>query len=339
MPKQLSKRSPSGLFLRLDALARNHWWTWNPDAQNLFASMDPPLWRATHHNPIKTLRLLAPERRDAIENDARFAEHLDRVERDLKRYLGTRTWFEKTRAGKPGNGKPRNGKPPLVAYFCAEFAVHESLPQYSGGLGVLAGDHVKSASDLGIPLVGVGLLYRCGYYTQEFAPDGTTRVIYPLLDFADVPITDTGRTIDVPIANRTVRARIWKQQVGRTPLYLLDTDVPRNRPEDRKLTRHLYGGDRENRIRQGKTLGVGGVMALDALGVRPTVYHLNEGHAAFAALERLRRLVMKGRLPTDEATRAVRASSVFTTHTPVPAGNDRFAPKLALKYIGKLGDD
>src|SRR3954454_13549808 len=172
--------------------------------------MDPALWRATHHNPIQNLLLLASERRDAIENDARFAEHLDRVERDLKRYLGTRTWFEKTRAAKPRNGQPRNGKPPLVAYFCAEFAVHESLPQYSGGLGVLAGDHVKSASDLGIPLVGVGLLYRNGFYTQQFNADGSTRVIYPQVDFADEPVHDTGKTITVPMGRGSIRARVWR---------------------------------------------------------------------------------------------------------------------------------
>src|SRR3954471_7751784 len=198
MPSTKKSAAHRDILHRLDSLARNLWWGWQPDAQRLFASMDPALWDATHHNPIKTLRLLAPERRDVIQTDPRFAAHLKRVEDSLREYLSTKTWFERTQKS---HAKDRS---PLVAYFCAEFAVHECLPQYSGGLGVLAGDHVKSASDLGIPLVGVGLLYRCGYYTQEFAPDGTTRVIYPLLDFVDVPITDTGRTIDVPIANRTV---------------------------------------------------------------------------------------------------------------------------------------
>src|SRR5687767_11336405 len=176
---------------RLDALARNLWWSWQPDAVRLFASMDPALWRATHHNPIKTMRLLAPERREVVQTDPRFAQHLSRVERSLRDYLATKTWFER-------KYKSASKSKPLVAYFCAEFAVHECLPQYSGGLGVLAGDHVKSASDLGVPFVGIGLLYRNGYYTHDFAADGSTRVVYPMIDFDDVPITDTGRTIDVP---------------------------------------------------------------------------------------------------------------------------------------------
>src|SRR5262245_9496502 len=220
----------------------------------------------------------------------------------------------------------------LVAYFCAEFAVHESLPQYSGGLGVLAGDHLKSASDLGVPLVGVGLLYRCGFYTQQLNPDGSTRVIYPTVDFAQLPIENTGRTIDVPMAARKVRARIWRQVVGRTNVYLLDTDFPANSPADRALTRHLYGGDREYRIQQEVLLGIGGVLALIAVGLRPTVFHLNEGHAAFATLQRMRMLMKSGH-SFDRARRVVRNSSVFTTHTPVPAGNDRFKPALTMKYL------
>jgi starch phosphorylase len=312
---------------RTRALAMNLWWSWNTDAQRLFASLDPLTWEATHHNPIKTLALLPPERRTALEADANFAAHLARVEAALEQYLNAPTWFQRSHRLDDGL---------LVAYFCAEFAVHESLPQYSGGLGVLAGDHVKSASDLGVPLVGVGLLYRNGFYTQEFNPDGSTRVIYPVIDFALCPVTDTGRTIDVPMAGRTARAKVWRQQVGRVTLYLLDTDVEPNSRHDRDLTKHRYGGDREYRIRQEILLGVGGVIALDAVGVRPTVFHLNEGHAAFCALERVARLVKAQ--PLDEAMRAVRRSTVFTTHTPVPAGNDRFHPRLALKYIGLYAD-
>ncbi|CAN5709516.1 glycosyltransferase family 1 protein [soil metagenome] len=328
-----TKKSASNLdiFHRLDALARNLWWSWQPDVQRLFASMDPALWDATHHNPIKTLRLLTPERRDVIQTDPRFAAHLKRAENSLREYLSTKTWFQRTykQAGKSVAKKSA----PLIAYFCAEFAVHECLPQYSGGLGVLAGDHVKSASDLGVPLVGVGLLYRNGYYTHEFAADGSTRVVYPLIDFADVPITDTGKMIDVPMAGKTVRAKIWRQLVGRTQLFLLDTDVDGNLRDDRKLTQHLYGGDREYRIRQEILLGVGGIIALDAVGLKPTVYHLNECHAAFTALERLRRLVARG-VSFDEAAADVKASTVFTTHTPVPAGHDRFPAKLMKKYLG-----
>ena len=262
---------------RVRALAMNLWWSWNPDAQFLFAALDPRLWDATHHNPLATLDQLPPDRRGELAGDPLFLDHLTRCEAQLQQYLRTPTWFD---AQKSAAGKT------LVAYFCAEFAIHESLPQYSGGLGVLAGDHVKSASDLGIPLVAIGLLYRCGYYTQQFAPDGSTRVIYPQLDFAKLPIQDTGKTIDVPVANRKVRAKIWRQTVGRVSMYLLDTDTPPNKPADRALTRHLYGGDGEYRLQQEILLGIGGVMALDAMGIRANVFHLNEGHAAFCGLER-----------------------------------------------------
>lgn len=318
---------PQQVFARVRALAMNLQWSWNDDAQRLFAAIDPKLWDATHHNPIATLHMLSSERRDAVAKDARFLEHLSRCEASLRNYLATRTWFGRTQ-----HSKHRGA---LVAYFCAEFAVHESLPQYSGGLGVLAGDHIKSASDLGIPLVGIGLLYRSGYYTQQLNPDGSTRVIYPQIDFDSVPIEFTGKTVDVPMAGRKVRAKIWKQTVGRVAIYLLDTDTAPNKPADRALTRHLYGGDREYRIQQEILLGIGGVMALDALGLKPTVYHLNEGHAAFCALERLRRLRASG-MNFDRAADIVRGSTVFTTHTPVPAGHDRFDLKLVRKYFPQM---
>src|SRR3954447_15501154 len=219
------------LFSRLDALARNLRWAWHPDTQRLFAATDPQLFRATNHNPLKTMRLLAPERRDALMRDERFAEHLTRCEDDLKKYLGAKTWFDRT--------QKTGAKRPLIAYFCAEFAVHESLPQYSGGLGVLAGDHIKSVSDLGVPLIGVGLLYRAGYYTQEFWPDGSTRVIYPHVDFADEPLHDTGKIITVPMGRGSIKAKIWRQDVGRTSIYLLDCDITENKASDRTLTRNL----------------------------------------------------------------------------------------------------
>lgn len=311
------------ILARVRSLAMNLWWSWNHDTQRLFSSLDPKLFEATGHDPLKTLHLLAPERRDALARDPRFADHVADCEKQLNAYLRTRTWFDKTQRGKKIS----------IAYFCAEYAVHESFPQYSGGLGVLAGDHVKSASDLGLPFTGIGLLYRNGFYTHEFNADGSTRVTYPQLDFTLCPITDTKKLITVPMAGRSIKARIWRQTVGRVSIYLLDTDIAQNNPTDRALTRHLYGGDREYRIRQEILLGVGGVIALDALGIKPTVYHLNEGHAAFCALERQRRFIASG-LSFDNAMRKVRATTVFTTHTPVPAGNDRFAPKLALKYIG-----
>src|SRR4051794_18479118 len=181
----------SDAFRRLDTLARNLWWTWNPRAQQLFAALDPALWRATNHNPLRTIKLLTPERRDAIAQDESFARQLDACEAELRRYLVTRPWFDRAARG--------HDRDLLVAYFCAEFAVHESLPQYSGGLGVLAGDHLKSASDLGVPLVGVGLLYRGGFYRQSFRADGSTGVTYPQLDFEELPVTDTGKKIAVPM--------------------------------------------------------------------------------------------------------------------------------------------
>jgi starch phosphorylase len=314
---------------RVYVLAHNLWWSWNHDAQRLFESMDPRLWKATNQNPLKTFRLLAPERLAALETDAAFAAHLARVEAALEKYLNTKTWFDRTRK--------KGANDLLIAYFCAEYAVHESFPQYSGGLGVLAGDHVKSASDLGLPFVGVGLLYRNGFYTHEWNPDGSTRVIYPQIEYEDIPGYQIRSLLKVPVGKRQVWVGMWHVQVGRVPLYLLDTDIPQNTSEqDRALTRHLYGGDREYRIQQEILLGVGGVMMLDALKGRvgtPTVFHLNEGHAAFCALERLRQLIAAGE-SFEVARRKVRATTVFTTHTPVPAGNDRFAPKLALKYIG-----
>jgi glycogen phosphorylase len=313
------------LLGRLRAVAQNLWWSWNADATALMAGIDPALFAATNQNPVRTLKLLTPERRRAITEDPRFQARVAAVEKQLGAYLKSPTWF----GALPG----RNGKPLKIAYFCAEFAVHESLPQYSGGLGVLAGDHIKSASDLGVPLVGVGLLYRCGFYTQEFAEDGSTRVIYPELDFSELPIDDTGHVINVPMASHHVKAKVWKQAVGRVSIYLLDTDLPANKPADRLLTHHLYGGDREYRIKQEILLGVGGLIALDAVGETPTVVHINEGHAAFAALERVARHCRQGE-PLGEAICRVSQSSVFTTHTPVPAGNDRFDPRLALKYIG-----
>jgi glycogen phosphorylase len=311
---------------RIRAIAMNLWWSWSPDAQRLFASLDPQLWTATRNNPLRTLKLLSPERLALIESDPAFAKHVDVVEKLLADYMKASPWFAK---------KVKKGAGKTIAYFCAEYAVHESMQQYSGGLGVLAGDHLKSASDLGLPLVGIGMLYRCGYYTQEFdAKDGSTRVIYPTLDFADLPITDTGKTGVVQIGDQHVTFRIWKQQVGRVALYLMDTDVEPNTPDDRALTRHLYGGDREYRIRQEMLLGVGGLIMLDKLGIKPDVCHLNEGHAAFCALERVTRIEKSGHTAT-EAIKAVRHSTVFTTHTPVPAGNDRFSPTLTMKYLSR----
>lgn len=325
------RRADGGsLFERVATLARNLWWTWNPDPQRLFAALDPVQWEATGHNPIRVLAGLAPERRDVLAEDDGFAGLLRTCEQQLAVYMRARTWYQRT-----GGRAQRRLR---VAYFCAEFGLHECLPLYAGGLGVLAGDHLKSASDLGVPLVGVGLLYRSGYYRQELRRDGTTRAVFPRHDFGAWPIADTGRSIVVPMGRRAVRARIWQAQVGRVPLYLLDTDVPANRPADRRITERLYGGDQEMRIEQEILLGIGGVRALAALGVRATVFHLNEGHAAFCALERLRQLRQRGVGP-GRAVEQVRQATVFTTHTPVPAGHDRFPPALMRRYFGSWADE
>jgi len=317
------------VFERVADLAFNLQWTWSSAAQRLFAALDPALWRATNHNPIKTLESLPPERCEAVAEDAAFLGQLERCEKQLKDYLRAKTWFARS-----AKGRDRRLR---VAYFCAEHALHESMPQYAGGLGVLAGDHLKSASDLGVPLVGIGRLYRHGYYEQQLRDDGSTRVIYPHFDFREWPLEDTGQTIAVPIARRMVYAKIWKLQVGRTPLYLLDADISRNRPRDRALTHYLYGGNAESRLQQQILLGVGGFRALEALGLRPTVFHLNEGHAAFCGLDRLRKLRAQGR-SFATAVELVRASTVFTTHTPVPAGHDRYPWKMVVKYLAAIGE-
>jgi glycogen phosphorylase len=311
-------------FARLVALAHNLWWTWNVDAQRLFAALDPPQWETTGHNPLRTLAALSPERRAFLQHDAGFLALLRACEQQLANYLHTPTWFQRTATA------PQ--KRLLVAYFCAEFGLHESLPIYAGGLGILAGDHLKSASDLGIPLVAVGLLYRNGYYRQALRSDGTTRPVYSHHDFTQLPIQDTGRVVAIPLGRRTVRARLWHAQIGRVPLYLLDTDLPKNSPRDRAITARLYGGDQETRIQQEIVLGMGGVRALDALGIHPTVFHLNEGHAAFCTLERLR-MFRKASHGLSSAIARVATSTVFTTHTPVAAGHDRFPPALMMKYF------
>lgn len=332
-PKSSSRRSADSspaLRERLRALALNLWWTWNADAQRLFAALEPAEWEAAQRNPIEVLARLTPERMEFLAHDETFIAQLRECEKQLANYLSAKTWFDRTARARQ--------KQLLVAYFCSEYAVHECLPLYAGGLGVLAGDHLKAASDLGIPLVAIGLIYRHGYYRQSLATDGSTRVEFPKHTFERWPIVDTGRHIYLPLANRTLHARVWQATVGRTRLLLLDSDVPENTPADRKITDKLYQGDPEHRLEQQILLAVGGLRALDALEVRPTVYHLNEGHAAFCGLERLRRIRATGQ-SHDHAVDLVRRSTVFTTHTPVSAGHDRYAPKLVLKYFRALADD
>ena len=296
-------------------IAADLWWSWNEIARRPFAAIDPFTWEASGHNPLTVLA-----RMDHAMFATRCQEpdfvNLIRAARDAqKTYHATEPWFERS--------APAGSSALHVAYFCSEFAIHESLQQYSGGLGVLAGDHMKSASDLGVPITGVGLLYQRGYYLQQFRADGSTRVIEPHWATSTMPLTDEKTIIRVPIGARKVRAKIWSMQVGRVKIVLLDTDLKANKKRDRRLTEGLYKGEPELRLRQQVLLGVGGVMALQALRLEPTVYHLNEGHAAFASVARLANLVEDGK-PIDKAIEHVRASTVFTTHTPVPAGHDRY---------------
>jgi glycogen phosphorylase len=326
----LNKMDLATLRARIQDLSNDLWWTWNPECQRVFAALDPAIWKASHHSPLVTLQVASPARMEALCDDAEFLALLEQAENDRRDYYRSKTWFQRTATAKQKRMK--------IAYFCSEFAIHESIPQYSGGLGVLAGDHMKSASDLGLPLVGVGLLYQHGYYRQELRADGSTRVLYPQYPAAILPITDTGVEIDCPMGSRFVRAKIWRQQVGRTSIYLLDTQLKCNRPADRLLTEGLYKGEPELRMRQQLLLGVGGVLALDALAIKPTVCHLNEGHAAFANLQRIRVWMAKG-WSFERALKKVRGETVFTTHTPVPAGHDRYPAKMVAKWLRPIAAD
>ena len=320
MPDDIKNDMPRGLD-RLPELAYNLLWTWRPETTKLFAGLDPELWESTEHNPIQLLRETA--NLSSAAEDTAFLEAYERAVADLDFYLERHnTWMDHV--------YPQAG---TVAYFSAEFGLHESLPIYSGGLGVLAGDHVKSASDLGLPLIGVGLMYAQGYFRQRLAPGGRQEEVYEPFDPENRPILpaqdENGGEISVSVEmpGRELHLKVWRVEVGRAAILLLDTDIPENSPEDRQLTARLYGGDNRTRIAQELILGIGGVRALRATGYHPTVYHMNEGHAAFSVLERMRELTAEG-TSFDEARETVAANTVFTTHTPVPAGHDAFPPDL-----------
>jgi len=306
---------PFGILGTLKELGEDCWFSWNEMGQRPFAAISPTLWESTKHSPTGVLAAVDPGVLEAKLADERFRRLVQDAADARRAYYETASWFEETQSADVQGMR--------VAYFSSEFAIHESMQQYAGGLGVLAGDHLKSASDLGIPLVGVGLLYRQGYYLQELRSDGSTNVLHPSYDFERFPVVDTRVRIDCPVGGRIVRAKVWKLQVGRVPLYLLDSDIPENRKRDRVLTRALYQGDHDLRMRQQVLLGVGGVLALTKLKEKVTVWHLNEGHAAFAGLKRLAMLVSRG-MSLDAAVQRVRATTIFTTHTPVPAGHDRY---------------
>jgi starch phosphorylase len=311
----------------LRELAHNLWFSWLPGARELFARLDPERFAALDHNPAALVAELSDdELRERVDHDL-FA----RVLRELEGERTRSTWWDR---------RSEDGRF-LVAYFSAEFGLDESLPIYSGGLGVLAGDHLKSASDLGVPLVAVGLLYRKGYFRQHLDASGWQGEAYPSNDPEQLPVLleEVTATVHLPDEHDVateVRAQVWRAQVGRVPLYLLDTDVEGNPEWARTITDALYGGDRQHRLRQELVLGIGGVRVLRALGLEPTVFHLNEGHSAFLQLERLRELVEDERMPLAAAFGRVRASTVFTTHTPVPAGNELFDAWLVQRNVGPL---
>lgn len=315
---------------RLQELAYNLWWSWNSEATELYRRLDPDLWNDTGQNPVVFLSHIAQKRLDHAAGDKAYLGHYGRVMTAFDAYLGREGWFAKTWP---------DLKNTTIAYFSMEFGLHESLPVYSGGLGILAGDHLKSASDLGLPLVGVGLMYRQGYFQQRITHEGWQLEEYPSLDFYQLPVAivrgQDGQPVKfkLPIGEHEATVQAWRVQVGRVRLFLLDTDLPENPHAVREITHRLYGGDDTMRIRQEVLLGIGGLRMLDLLGIRPDVCHMNEGHAAFLTLERLRQQREYHKLDLPAAREAVTAGLIFTTHTPVPAGIDRFDDKLLTQFV------
>ncbi|MFN7915271.1 MAG: alpha-glucan family phosphorylase [Vicinamibacterales bacterium] len=325
---------------KLDQLAVDLWWSWNADGREVFRRLDYTLWKATAHNPVRMLWVVQREKIEAAAKSPDFLVAYDRAVASLDSARAAHnTWW----ANKYPNLQGRS-----IAYFSAEFALHQSLPIYAGGLGVLAGDHCKEASDLGVPLIGIGFMYPQGYFHQQVSADGWQQEVYEHLNWPDVAI-DKATNADgsplitaVPIGDRTVLVQVWRVRAGRVKLYLLDTDLEENAPWDRELSARLYGGDRETRIQQEIILGIGGVRALKALGSEPGVFHLNEGHAGFVVLQRIRDLTEQG-ASFDDALEQIRKSTIFTTHTPVPAGHDAFPFYMVEKHLagawGSLGSN
>jgi len=309
-------------------LARNLWWTWDPKASYVFRDVDPARWDEVRHNPLALLASVNETRLCALAADEVYLAALGETYDRFRAYMD---------AAPDAHDHQLDDR--RVAYFSAEFGIHESLSLYSGGLGILSGDHLKAASDLGLPLVGVGLAYRFGYFHQQIDLEGRQREDYRRNDFSLLPMAlqcgDDGAPvlIELPYPGRTVRAQIWKIDVGRIPLYLLDTEVEGNDDEDRSISGHLYGGNEDTRVRQEILLGMGGLRALAAVGIAPDVCHLNEGHSAFLTIEQIRRLMNDDGLDLDAACTAARARNVFTTHTPVPAGNDAFDRDHVREYL------
>jgi glycogen phosphorylase len=314
----------------LQELAFNLRWSWDNRTRDLFRWVDPQIWELTFHDPVRLLSLVDRQRLDQLTADPAFMGFLQEMHAELRRYLEGPRWFQSK------DQSPLRG----VAYFSPEFGIAEALPQYSGGLGVLAGDHLKAASSLGVPLIGVGLMYRFGYFRQHLDSDGWQEERYPLLDPHGMALELVdGVRVSVDLAGSRLEAQVWLAKVGRVSLYMLDADVDPNDPDTRAVTDRLYGGGAEHRIRQEILLGIGGVRALEAVGVEAQVFHTNEGHAGFLGLERIRRLITEDGLSWPEAVEAVRAGTVFTTHTPVPAGIDRFPREMMERYFGGWADE
>ena len=318
---------------RLGELAYNIWWTWEKDCQRMYRDIDFDLWEKTYHNPVKFLRQVERTRINEMQNDLHFVEKYNDVIKAFDNYLSAeKTWFKTTYPNKKND---------LVAYLSSEFGMHETLPIYAGGLGILSGDHVKEASDLGIPMVAVGFLYTNGYFSQRITEDGWQEARYVNLKFEELPVSpvldEKGKpiTVTVDLPGRDILVRIWNIQVGRVPLYLLDSNVEGNSESDRQLTARLYSSDLDLKITQEVILGIGGVRALRKLGYEPTSWHMNEGHSAFSSLERTRELVAGG-VSFEDAANVIRKNTVFTTHTPVPAGNEQFPLWLMDKYFSNL---
>jgi len=325
---QVSPDVPTAL-LPLAEMAQNLWWVWNPDAVELFRRLDRKLWSEVYHNPVKLLGVLPQARLAEAATDDGYRAHLSRVYASFRQHMDQKGWYQTAHADTQM----------LVAYFSAEFGLHESLPIYSGGLGILAGDHLKSAAEIALPLVGVGLLYRNGYFQQYLSADGWQQESYPELDFYNLPVQPCTNTdgspihIRIDLPDNAVFCKVWKVNVGRIPLYLLDTNISENSPADRDITAKLYGTGTDLRIKQEIVLGIGGVRALEAMNVNVSVFHMNEGHAAFLALERIRTLLHNSPLTFDEARQQVMATNVFTTHTPVPAGIDMFQAETMIRFF------
>ncbi|HUX39734.1 MAG TPA: alpha-glucan family phosphorylase [Rectinemataceae bacterium] len=313
----------------LEEIAHNLWLSWNFEAVQLFIRLDYDVWMNCQQNPAKMLGMVPQERYDEVAKDDSYLAALKEVVAKFERYKKGEPWY-------------RGSMKDVIAYFSMEYGLDVSLPTYSGGLGILSGDHMKTASDMGLPLVGIGLLYRQGYFKQYLNPDGFQQESYPENDWYNMPVhrclDAKGEPVKIAVdmAGRHVVAQIWRVAVGRSDLYLLDTNIVENGPEERIITAALYGGDKETRIRQELLLGIGGIRALRALGINPAVTHMNEGHSAFLALERIREHMGERHFSFAEAAEAVRPTNIFTTHTPVPAGNERFGIDLMEKYFGEI---